>query len=202
MAVLDEAQAIKNPDARQTRAAKTLKARARIALTGTPVENRLGDLWSIFDFVNPGLLGSAKQFTAFAKRLATRPHTFVRSAARTRAPVHPAAAEDRQDVIADLPEKTEMKAYCSLSRKQAALYEQSVKELAETIADTSTESSARVWCCPFSCALSRSATIRHSGWATGRGKRAKAASGRGCGTLPKSWRPGRRRCSSSLSFAR
>ena len=73
LAVLDEAQAIKNPDARQTRAAKQLNARARLALTGTPVENRLGDLWSIFDFVNPGLLGSAKEFTRFAKRLAEGP---------------------------------------------------------------------------------------------------------------------------------
>ena len=57
LAVLDEAQAIKNPDAKQTRAVKQLKAGARLALTGTPVENRLSDLWSIFDFVNPGLLG-------------------------------------------------------------------------------------------------------------------------------------------------
>ena len=58
--ILDEAQAIKNPNARQTKAAKALKAKARIALTGTPVENHLGDLWSIFDFINPGLLGNAK----------------------------------------------------------------------------------------------------------------------------------------------
>ena len=58
--VLDEAQAIKNPNAKQTRAAKALQAEARIALTGTPVENHLGDLWSIFDFINPGLLGSKR----------------------------------------------------------------------------------------------------------------------------------------------
>src|SRR3954452_12526460 len=72
--ILDEAQAIKNPNARQTKAAKALKARARIALTGTPVENQLGDLWSIFDFINPGLLGNAKQFTRYTKRLAERTH--------------------------------------------------------------------------------------------------------------------------------
>ena len=72
--MLDEAQAIKNPGAQQTRAVKKLEARARIALTGTPVENRLSDLWSILDFVSPGLLGSAKEFTAFVKRLAERPH--------------------------------------------------------------------------------------------------------------------------------
>jgi hypothetical protein len=74
LVVLDEAQAIKNPGAAQTRAAKRLRGRARVALTGTPVENRLSDLWSIFDFVNPGLLGSAREFAAFTKRLAARPH--------------------------------------------------------------------------------------------------------------------------------
>src|SRR5438874_6615413 len=72
--ILDEAQAIKNPNARQTKATKALKARARIALTGTPVENHLGDLWSIFDFINPGLLGNAKQFTRYTKGLAERTH--------------------------------------------------------------------------------------------------------------------------------
>src|SRR5262249_40413125 len=74
LAVADEAQAIKNPGAKQTRLVKDLNADARIALTGTPIENRLGDLWSIFDFLNPGLLGSAKEFTRLTKRLADRPH--------------------------------------------------------------------------------------------------------------------------------
>ena len=74
LAVFDEAQAIKNPGARQTRAARQLDAQARIALTGTPVENKLGDLWSIFDVINPGLLGSAPEFSRFTKRLAKRPH--------------------------------------------------------------------------------------------------------------------------------
>ena len=71
--VIDEAQAIKNPGARQTRTVKQLRADTRIALTGTPIENRLGDLWSIFDFINPGLLGSSKEFSSFVKRLAERP---------------------------------------------------------------------------------------------------------------------------------
>ena len=74
LVILDEAQAIKNPNARQTKAAKALKARGRIALTGTPVENHLGDLWSIFDFINPGLLGTARQFTRYTKSLADRTH--------------------------------------------------------------------------------------------------------------------------------
>ena len=72
--ILDEAQAIKNSGTRQTRAVKELKAYARIALTGTPVENRLSDLWSLFDFLNPGLLGSAKVFARYAKTLEKREH--------------------------------------------------------------------------------------------------------------------------------
>ena len=70
LVVLDEAQAIKNPAAKQTRTVKQLRADARIALTGTPIENRLGDLWSIFDFINPGLLGSSKR--VFVLRQAPR----------------------------------------------------------------------------------------------------------------------------------
>ena len=81
LAVLDEAQAIKNPGARQTRAVKQLKARRPARAHGTPVENRLSDLWSIFDFVNPGLLGTAKEFTAFAKQLSHRRDGSVRAAA-------------------------------------------------------------------------------------------------------------------------
>ena len=60
----DEAQAIKNPAAKQTKTVKQLRADTRIALTGTPIENRLSDLWSIFDFINPGLLGSSKEFSS------------------------------------------------------------------------------------------------------------------------------------------
>jgi non-specific serine/threonine protein kinase len=133
LAVLDEAQAIKNPGTRQARAVKRLDALARIALTGTPVENRLGDLWSIFDFLNPGLLGSAPAFGRFAKRLAARPHNpygplreLVRPYILRRLKTDPA-------VIADLPDKTEVKAFCPLSRKQAALYQQAVDELSAQI---------------------------------------------------------------------
>jgi non-specific serine/threonine protein kinase len=131
--VLDEAQAIKNPAARQTRAAKKLSGRARVALTGTPVENRLSDLWSIFDFVNPGLLGSAKEFTAFTKRLAERPHNPWQPLRELVRPYVLRRLKTDKSVISDLPEKTEVKAFCPLSRKQAALYQQSVRELAEQI---------------------------------------------------------------------
>ena len=130
LVVLDEAQAIKNPGARQTRAVKALNAQARIALTGTPVENRLTDLWSIFDFINPGLLGSGKEFASFTKRLATRPqHPYgpLRELVR---PYILRRLKTDKTVIADLPEKTTVKAYCHLTRTQAALYQQAVTELA------------------------------------------------------------------------
>jgi superfamily II DNA or RNA helicase len=133
LAVLDEAQAIKNPGARQTRAAKQLNARARIALTGTPVENRLGDLWSIFDFINPGLLGSSKEFTSFTKRLAARPQNPYGPLRELVRPYILRRLKTDKAVIADLPDKTEVKAYCHLTRTQAALYQQAVKELSEEL---------------------------------------------------------------------
>jgi SNF2-related domain/SNF2 Helicase protein/Helicase conserved C-terminal domain len=136
LVVLDEAQAIKNPDARQTRTAKGLNASARFALTGTPIENRLGDLWSIFDFVNPGLLGSSKEFTTFAKRLADRPHNSYGPLRELVRPYILRRLKTDKTVIADLPDKTEVKAFCQLSRKQAALYEQSVKDLAAQLGDS------------------------------------------------------------------
>jgi non-specific serine/threonine protein kinase len=133
LAVLDEAQAIKNPDTKQTRAVKKLETRARIALTGTPIENRLGDLWSIFDFINPGLLGSAKEFTGYTKRLADKPNPYGPLRDLVRPYILRRLKTDRS-VIADLPDKTEVKAFCQLSRKQAALYQQAVRELAEQLA--------------------------------------------------------------------
>jgi non-specific serine/threonine protein kinase len=130
LAILDEAQAIKTPGAKQTRAAKEIDAQARIALSGTPVENRLGDLWSIFDFINPGLLGSGKAFSTFTKHLSAQPQNPY---APLRALVRPyilRRLKSDTSVIADLPDKTEVRAFCHLTRKQAALYQQSVAELA------------------------------------------------------------------------
>jgi SNF2 family DNA or RNA helicase len=135
LVVLDEAQAIKNPAAKQTRAAKALEARARIALTGTPIENRLGDLWSIFDFINPGLLGSAKAFTGYTKRLAEAPGSPYGPLRNLARPYILRRLKSDKSVISDLPDKTEVKAFCQLSRTQAALYQQAVKELAEQLGD-------------------------------------------------------------------
>jgi hypothetical protein len=134
LVVLDEAQAIKNASSAQTRGVKKLHGAGRIALTGTPVENHLGDLWSIFDFCCPGLLGTAGQFKQFVKRLNQQQdsHAFgalrrlVRPYLLRRLKTDPAIAPD-------LPEKTEMRAECGLSKKQAALYEQAVEELAQRL---------------------------------------------------------------------
>jgi superfamily II DNA or RNA helicase len=131
--ILDEAQAIKNPAARQTKAAKALKAKARIALTGTPVENHLGDLWSIFDFINPGLLGNARQFSRYAKSLADRTHNPYGPLRELVRPYILRRMKTDKAVIADLPDKTEIKALCSLSRRQVALYGQAVEDLAKRL---------------------------------------------------------------------
>jgi len=134
LAILDEAQAIKNPGARQTQAVKALKARARIALTGTPVENRLGDLWSIYDFLDPGLLGSAREFSVFAKRLADRPDESYGPLRRLIQPYLLRRLKTDRSIVADLPDKTEVKAFCLLSGPQAALYQKTVDELERAIA--------------------------------------------------------------------
>ena len=133
LVIADEAQAIKNPEARQTRAVKALPSRVRLALTGTPIENRLSDLWSIFDFVNPGLLGSAKAFTALSKRLGARPHNAYGPLRDLVRPYILRRLKTDRSVITDLPEKTEVNAFCLLTRKQAALYEQTVRDLRERL---------------------------------------------------------------------
>ena len=131
VAILDEAQAIKNSGTKQTRAVKQLAASARIAMTGTPVENRLSDLWSLFDFLNPGLLGTAKQFSTFVKRLENDSgHSFEPLRDLVRPYILRRLKTDKR-VISDLPDKTEVKAWCPLTKHQAALYQKAVDELAE-----------------------------------------------------------------------
>ena len=135
LVVIDEAQAIKNPAAKQTKTVKQLRADTRIALTGTPIENRLSDLWSIFDFINPGLLGSSTQFSSFVKGLADRPHNPYGPLRDLVRPYILRRLKTDKSIIADLPDKTEVKTFCPLSRKQAALYQQAVEELARQLED-------------------------------------------------------------------
>ncbi len=131
LVILDEAQAIKNSGTRQTRAAKESESRARVAMTGTPVENRLSDLWSLFDFLNPGLLGGAKEFGRLVKQLeAESSYQPLRSLV---GPYILRRLKTDKRVIADLPEKVEMAAYYNLSREQAALYEGTVRNLADKL---------------------------------------------------------------------
>ena len=128
LVVLDEAQAIKNPGTRQTRAVKKLCTEHRIAMTGTPVENRLGDLWSIFDFLNPGLLGSPTEFTNFTKSLRDQPQGYARLRKVIQPYVLRRLKTDRS-IITDLPQKVETKTFATLSRKQTVLYHQVLQEL-------------------------------------------------------------------------
>ena len=135
LAVLDEAQAIKNPSSRQTKCVKQLKTKARIALTGTPVENRLGDLWSLFDFLCPGLLGSAAKFKKFIKSLQQRPENQYAPLRRLVSPYILRRLKTDKSVISDLPEKTEVTAYCGLAKRQAVAYAKLVKDLAKSLKD-------------------------------------------------------------------
>ena len=133
LAILDEAQAIKNPGARQSRAVRELRCRHRIALSGTPIENRLSDLWSLFDFLCPGLLGGAREFAAFLKsRSQTDQNQFTPLRRLVRPYILRRLKTDKR-IITDLPDKTEMTAFCPLTRRQAALYQQAVADLAERL---------------------------------------------------------------------
>ncbi|MGD9681894.1 MAG: DEAD/DEAH box helicase [Candidatus Obscuribacterales bacterium] len=133
LVILDEAQAIKNPGSQQTRAVKKLKGEARIALTGTPVENRLSDLWSLFDFLCPGLLGSSARFKSFVKSLEEREHNRYSPLRNLVSPYILRRLKSDRSIIADLPDKTEVKVHCGLAREQAALYERSVEEFGRAL---------------------------------------------------------------------
>ena len=133
--VLDEAQAIKNSLSLTAKAARRLRARHRVALTGTPVENRLAELWSIMDFLNPGMLGSSELFrTRYA--IPVERHGMTEPAERLRAITRPYILRRLKTdpaVIDDLPEKIEMKEYCRLTVEQASLYQTIVDDMMEKI---------------------------------------------------------------------
>ena len=135
MIIVDEAQNIKNPDTAQTIAIKMLKADIKVAMTGTPVENRLTELWSIFDFINRGYLGTLKEFQ---KSYAIPIERFKETsrAAKLKMSVSPFVLrrlKTDKNVISDLPEKMVLNEYCYLSKPQAVLYEKTLNEMMEKI---------------------------------------------------------------------
>jgi non-specific serine/threonine protein kinase len=132
---LDEAQNIKNSATRQAQALRSLTATRRVALTGTPVENRLAELWSILDFLNPGLLGSQR---SFRERFATPIERYGdddRAAAlrRITAPFILRRVKTDRSIIEDLPDRIDIKEYCNLTREQASLYQAVVDEMMRKI---------------------------------------------------------------------
>ena len=135
MIIVDEAQNIKNPDTAQTLAIKMLKSDIKIAMTGTPVENRLTELWSIFDFINKGYLGSLKDFQ---KSYAIPIERFKETsrAAKLKMSVSPFVLrrlKTDKHVITDLPEKMVLNEYCYLTKPQAVLYEKTLNEMMDKI---------------------------------------------------------------------
>jgi non-specific serine/threonine protein kinase len=130
--ILDEAQAIKNPGTKQTKAIKGLKAGNRIMMTGTPVENRLSDLWSLFDFANPGLLGNRTEFGDFVKALKDDAGGY-RRLRKVVSPYILRRLKTDKSIISDLPDKVEMKTYAALSKKQVVLYQKMTRELIDLL---------------------------------------------------------------------
>ncbi|NEO55522.1 MAG: DEAD/DEAH box helicase [Okeania sp. SIO3B5] len=133
--VLDEAQNIKNPKAAQTKAILKLSAQHRLALTGTPVENRLLDLWSIFNFLNPGYLGKETQFRRNFEMPIQKENNQVQLVVLKKLiqPFILRRVKTDQDIIKDLPDKVEQKQYCNLTKEQASLYEAIVKDVMEQL---------------------------------------------------------------------
>lgn len=119
--ILDEAQAIKNGGTKQTKAVKAIPSRARVAMTGTPIENNLGDLWSLFDFLNQGLLGTAKEFDGLVKQI-TKEESGYGRLKNAVGPFILRRLKTDKSIISDLPDKLEIPEYALLSKKQESLY--------------------------------------------------------------------------------
>ncbi|MBD5559421.1 MAG: DEAD/DEAH box helicase [Clostridia bacterium] len=139
--ILDEAQAIKNPKTKQSRELRAMKSRHRIALTGTPIENDLVNLWALFDFLNHGLLGSMTEFRTYSKNLAAHPEGYAKLK-NLIAPFMLRRMKTDKSIIADLPEKIEETDYVTLSAKQAVLYEKVVSQIEDEVRAADEEGSA------------------------------------------------------------
>jgi SNF2 family DNA or RNA helicase len=143
--VCDEAQNIKNHATKQARAVRSLPARTRIALTGTPVENRLSELWSIMEFTNPGLLGPAERFRE-TYAVPIERHGSADAAAALRRRTRPFVLrrlKTDKAIISDLPDKQEIKVWCNLTAEQASLYQATVTDMLSRIAGAPDDISRR-----------------------------------------------------------
>ena len=136
--IIDEAQNIKNHNADQTKAIKSINSNIKIALSGTPVENRLSEYWSIFDFSNKGYLGSIKHFTdEFSKPITIeKSHKQLEVFKKITSPFIMRRMKSDKSIISDLPDKIENNQYSSLTKQQAALYESTVKNVMKTIEES------------------------------------------------------------------
>ena len=136
--VLDEAQNIKNPETKQAKAARSLDADYRLALTGTPVENNVGDLWSIMEFLNPGFLGTQAEFkrSFFVPIQATRDAEAIQRLKQLTGPFILRRLKTDKTIISDLPEKMEMKVFCNLTKEQASLYQAVVNDTEKKLEST------------------------------------------------------------------
>lgn len=135
MVVIDESQAIKNPSAEQTKAIKKIKADVKIAMSGTPVENRLSDYWSVFDFINKGYLGGLKSFQETFANPIQKEHDRQKAEIfrKVTRPFLLRRLKTDKSIISDLPDKIENTLYCPLTTEQAAIYEGLVQEVMEQI---------------------------------------------------------------------
>ncbi|MBO4334818.1 MAG: DEAD/DEAH box helicase [Desulfovibrio sp.] len=140
--IADEAQAIKNASTNQSRSVRAIGHGAHIALTGTPVENSLTDLWAIFDFLNPGLLGSARAFRELTKAMAVSDERFA-PLKRLTAPYILRRMKTDKSVIDCLPDKTEMPLYCELSKRQAEIYVSITEKLKNALNDLARDPDAQ-----------------------------------------------------------
>jgi non-specific serine/threonine protein kinase len=132
--ILDEAQAIKNPFAKQTQAVKQLQGRFKLVLSGTPVENQALDLWSLFDFINPGLLGNLQQFQQYLQNAVSKTEPYA-AMKRLISPYVLRRMKSDPKIIQDLPDKTEVKVACAMSKKQMLIYHKLVKQLEKGLSE-------------------------------------------------------------------
>lgn len=136
--ILDEAQNIKNPETRQSKAARSIKAKWHFALTGTPVENHVGDMWSIMEFLMPGLLPNKSRFIRdFMRPIQAGETGALQKIKKITGPFILRRSKTDKSIISDLPEKIETEVFCSLNREQASLYGAVLDDLEEKLKGSS-----------------------------------------------------------------